>query len=192
MLKLFRCLVSMYFQQFMPMISLPGPVEIDECHVGAKVRGAHGRPPAPGKIIFGIKCRTTGLVLLFPVADKSRATLLPILIEHVDEGSEIISDKFSSYVTRNGNSHLEESGFEHYFVNHSLHFVDPVDPSIHTNNIERTWRSLKNSISHVKRSLSDKTIDSFINTFHFQSFFSEEALYDIFLQIILSLQHNLE
>jgi len=30
----------------MPLITLPGPVEIDECVVGAKVRGAHGRPPA--------------------------------------------------------------------------------------------------------------------------------------------------
>ena len=64
----------------MPLITLPGPVEIDECVVGAKVRGAHGRPPAPGKIVFGIKCRTTGHVLLFPVVNKQRETLLPILV----------------------------------------------------------------------------------------------------------------
>ena len=61
----FRNIVSFYFQQFMPMITLPGPVEIDECHIGARVRGKFGRPPAPGKIVFGIKCRTTGIVLLF-------------------------------------------------------------------------------------------------------------------------------
>ena len=63
----------------MPMISLPGPAEIDECHIGAKIRGTHGRQPAPGKIVFGIKCRTTGLALLFPVNNRSKSTLLPIL-----------------------------------------------------------------------------------------------------------------
>jgi len=28
------------------MITLPRPVEIDECHTGAKIRGIYGRPPA--------------------------------------------------------------------------------------------------------------------------------------------------
>ena len=136
-------MISAYFRKFMPMISLPGPVEIDECHVGARIRGKHGRLPAPGKIVFGIKCRTTGLTLLFPVPDKTRATLLPILVEHVSNEAQVISDKFSTYVTRNGRSHLEEAGFEHYFINHSLQFVDPIQNFIHTNTIERTWRSLK-------------------------------------------------
>ena len=172
----------------MPMISLPGPVEIDECHIGAKIRGRFGRPPAPGKVVFGIKCRTTGMVLLFPVPNKSKEVLLPILIEHVEEGAQVISDKYSSYVTRFGRSHIDEVGFEHYFVNHSLHFVDPVQAFIHTNNIERTWRSLKASISHVKRSLSDENIDSFLDTFHFQTFFSQKNLYDVFLQILMPIQ----
>jgi len=107
----------------MPIITVPGPVEIDECHIGAKIRGKVGRPPAPGKIVFGIKCRTTGISLLFPVPNKSKEVLLPILIEHVEEGAQVISYKYSSYVTRFGRSHLEEVGFDHYFVNHSLHFV---------------------------------------------------------------------
>jgi len=171
----------------MPLITLPGPVEIDECHLGAKIRGAHGRVPAPKKIVFGIKCRTTGLTLIFPVQDKTKDTLLPIVVSHVAEGATIISDKFSSYITRYDRSHLEELGFEHYFVNHSLQFVDPVQSFIHTNNIERTWRSLRASISHIKRSLSDEVIQSFIDTFHFQNFFKETDLYDIFLQILVTI-----
>jgi len=51
----------------MNMITLPGLVEIDACHIGARIRGKFGRPPAPGKIVFGIKCRTTGIALLFAV-----------------------------------------------------------------------------------------------------------------------------
>src|SRR4051812_41380634 len=86
---------------------------------------------------FGIKCRTNGVLLLFPIPDKSQETIFPLLIEPVDEGSEIISDKFSSYITSRGRSHIEELGFNHYYINHSLEFVDPIQPFIHTNNIER-------------------------------------------------------
>ena len=151
----------------MPIITAPGPVEIDECHIGAKVREVNGRHPAPGRIVFGNKCWTTGHTLIFPVQNKTREVLLPILINHVENCATIISDKFSTYVSRNGRSNLEEIGFDHYFINHSLHFVDPIQPFIHINNTERIWRSLKASISHVKRALPDNTVYSFIDTFHF-------------------------
>ena len=35
---------------------------------------------------------------------------------------------------------------EHKVVNHSLHFVDPEDSSVHTNTIESTWRVLKRNV----------------------------------------------
>jgi len=141
--------------------------------------------PIPGKIVFGIKCRSTGLSLIFPVQNKTKETLIPIIVNHVAGGATVISDKFSSYITRQERSHSEEVGFEHFFVNHSLNFVDPIQSFIHTNNIERTWRSLRASISHIKRSPSDEVIDSFIDTFHFQTFFKEEDLYNIFLEILV-------
>ena len=121
----------------MPMISLPGPVEIDECYLGAKMRGNHGRVSNPAEIIFGIKCRTTKIVLLFPVENKAQATLFPLILDHVDQGAEVITDKMASYVTNRGRSHLESIGFEHYFINHSVEFIDPIQNFIHTNNIER-------------------------------------------------------
>jgi len=171
----------------MPMISVPGPVEIDECHLAARMRGNHGRPPNPGQIIFGIKCRTNNIHLLFPIPNKSQDIIFPILQEHVDEGAQICSDKFSTYVSRDGTSHLEELGFEHYFINHTLEFVDPIQGFIHTNNIERTWRSLRASISHVKRSIPAEKLQSFLDTFNFENFFAKDALYDVFLQIIAAL-----
>ena len=172
----------------MPMVSLPGPVEVDECYIGSRMRGNHGRIPNPSKIIFGIKCRTTGLLLLFPVQNKAQETLFPLIVEHVDSGSQIVSDKAATYVTRGGRSHLEELGFEHYYINHSIEFVDPVQNFIHTNNIERSWRSLRASISHVKRSLSEEKIQSFIDTFQFFNYFTQESLYDVLMQIFVSLK----
>ena len=61
---------------------------------------------------------------------------------------------------------------------------------IHTNNMERSWRSLRASVSHVKRSLPQKMINSFIDIFQFQNFFSQDVLYNIFLQIVLSIEQN--
>ena len=82
----------------MPVTTLPGPVEIDECHIVVRVSGTHGRLPAPGKIVFGIKCRTTGRVVVFPVQSKGKEVLLPILVSHVAQGATVISDKFSTYI----------------------------------------------------------------------------------------------
>ena len=152
------------------------------------MRSNKGSIPNSAKIIFGIKCRSTNLLLLFPVPDKAKETLFPLIVEHVDQGSQIISDKAASYVTITGRSHLEELGFEHYYINHSVEFVDPIQNFIHTNNIERSWRSLRASISHLKRSLSEKKIQSFIDTFQFFTYFSQESLYDVLLQMFISLK----
>uniref|UniRef100_A0A915E6A3 Transposase n=1 Tax=Ditylenchus dipsaci TaxID=166011 RepID=A0A915E6A3_9BILA len=34
--------------------------------------------------------------------------------------------------------------FEHFKINHSLNFIDPDDPTIHTQNVESMWRGPKN------------------------------------------------
>jgi len=69
-----------------------------------------------------------------------------------------------------------------------LEFVDPIQNSIHTNNIERSWRSLRASISHVKRGLPRQKLQPFLDTFQFLQDFSKEALYDVLLQIVVALQ----
>ena len=38
----------------------PGPVEINECHIGGKICCKVGKPPAPGKIVFEIKEAKSG------------------------------------------------------------------------------------------------------------------------------------
>ena len=52
-------------------------------------------------------------------------------------GSIIISDKWKAY------NKLSSLGYTHKTVNHSENFVDPEDPSVHTQNIERLWRDMK-------------------------------------------------
>ena len=49
-----RKMVSVFLVEFLPMIQLPGPVEVDETFIGARRRGDHGRIPARHLVVFGI------------------------------------------------------------------------------------------------------------------------------------------
>ena len=86
---------------------------------------------------FGGICRETGEVFVIEVPNRTAATLLEYLTMHVKTGTRIISDCWSAY------NELSRYGFLHGRVNHSLNFVDPADQTIHTQTVERMWRSLK-------------------------------------------------
>ncbi|KCZ79063.1 hypothetical protein H312_03553, partial [Anncaliia algerae PRA339] len=55
----------------------------------------------------------------------------------VNPGSKIITDCWKGY------KDLNLFGFEHFRINHSYHFIDPTDKNIHTQKIERVWKSVK-------------------------------------------------
>ena len=106
-------------------------------------------------------------------------------MNHAQNGSVIISDKSTSYLNvRTNTLALDPLGFNHYWVNHSLEWVHPLNRNINTNTIERVWRSLKGSISHIKRSVSAEDIEDYINTFLMRCYFNEEILVDIMLHIM--------
>ena len=91
----------------------------------------------------------------------------------------IITDEFSVYVnyrqlpsTSLINLHLHQKNFRHRWVNHSLHFVDPLDNLIHTNTIERLWEDLRQEIRD-KRSL--ESIYHYLNQYMFFRFFPDRS-----------------
>jgi IS1 family transposase len=90
--------------------------------------------------LFGGICRETKETFFCIVADRTEKTLMCLLQEHVEVGTHIISDCWSSY------SRIASYGYTHSSVNHSENFVAPEDPNTHTQTIERTWRSLKENI----------------------------------------------
>ncbi|KCZ75019.1 hypothetical protein H311_04010, partial [Anncaliia algerae PRA109] len=63
------------------------------------------------------------------VADRSADTLLPIITRIVRPGSTIHSDEWRSY------KGLTDSGYNYQTVNHSLHFVNPMN-GVHMQRIE--------------------------------------------------------
>ena len=74
-------------------------------------------------MIIGLYCHNTKRITLFHVEDRKESTLLP-LIDNFEEGSRIMSDKFSSYVNiKTNQSKLEQYGFH-------CRVVPPMDPTV--------------------------------------------------------------
>ena len=92
-------------------------------------------------------CYSTKRTILFNVENKSRNTH-SINSRICYSNTTIYSEKFSSYINpKNNHSHLNDLGFTHCHINHTLHFVDPFKNHIDTNNIEKKKRSLRNYIT---------------------------------------------
>ena len=70
-----------------------------------------------------------------PRGDKrDKETLIPLIKKYIRPGSIIYSDAWGAY--RELNTH----GYSHHVINHSENFVNG---TIHTQNIERVWRDIK-------------------------------------------------
>ena len=72
----------------MPIVELPGPVEIDETFVGRRRNAPYvgfERPPGAHLIIFGIFCRTSGRFIAYCCDNKSKSSLYPHIYDHVNE-----------------------------------------------------------------------------------------------------------
>lgn len=116
---------------------LGGPnkvVEIDESKFGKRKyhRGHH----VEGQWVFGGYERGTGRVFMVAVEDCKAETLVPLIERCIAPGTTIISDCWKSYDL------LDQQGFEHLKVNHSVTFKDP-ETGAHTNSIESSWRHAK-------------------------------------------------
>lgn len=97
-----------------------------------------------GQWIFGGFERESKKIFLVSVENRTAETLCSIIKEWILPGTTIISDCWRSYDT------LGEKGFEHLKVNHKYNFVDP-ETGAHTQNIERTWRDIKDCIPKYGR-----------------------------------------
>ena len=122
-------------------IGLPIIVEIDETKYFH--RKYHQGQWREGHWVFeGIE-RDTGKCFLVEVPDRTRATLEPIVLQFILPGSHIISDGWRVYA----NLAKVRWGINLYdVIVHVQHFLDPNNPTIHTNNIENTWMRAKRKL----------------------------------------------
>jgi len=112
-------------------------VEIDDTYFS---RRKYNRGRFTGGVwVFGGIDRLSGKCFFEIVPTRNWAVLFPIIQRHVEYGTLIISDMWAAYRT------LPQlpNGYSHEWVDHSVNFVDPVDPEVHTQNIEALWCRVK-------------------------------------------------
>lgn len=94
--RLFR--EALYTESLLELGTLSGQIEIDEALFGGRRKGKRGWG-ADGKIlVFGLYKRN-GRVLTFPVADRKKATLLPLIEQHTKPGSLYYTDEYAAYAS---------------------------------------------------------------------------------------------
>jgi hypothetical protein len=109
--------------------------------------------------VFGAICRETSECFVERVNSRDKQTLFEIICRRIAPGTRIISDFWSAYLGLHGNV------YTHCRVNHSYNFVSPDDPTVHTQTIERSWRTLK---SIIPASASEDTRWTYLAEFAFK------------------------
>ena len=179
-----REIIHLFVQNLLQDTILEGPVEIDESCVYKMKRGRNGRLTRIIYWVFGLKCRKTKKVIIYPVLYRNRKSLKPIIRKHVKPGALILSDRFSAYFNNRTvppTSHLVPLGYIHIGINHSIHFVSNIDSSIHTNTIERVWRALKWKFRGFK---PRNQIHQYIYQFMLESWIAKEDRYYTMLYLV--------
>jgi transposase-like protein len=96
---------------------------------------------------------------LIAVPDRTEATLMACIEQKIAPGTTILSDCWSGY-----NALAAHPDYEHWKVNHSLNFLNPEHQDVHTQTIERLWRSAKEK-NKKQFGTSRKMLDSYLCEF---------------------------
>lgn len=122
-----------------------GPIEIDETHIGPNTRKMHANKRLAMAMnrrdkkvaIMGMLDRESRQVRAKVVPNVKRETLLNEILEQIDKGSEIYTDRYSGY------DNLSADDYIHETVNHVEEYVRG---QVHTQGIENFWSLLKRGL----------------------------------------------
>lgn len=136
-----------------------GNVEMDESYFGGKGKEIRGRG-ADNKIpVFGMVERG-GKLQAKVVPNVKRATIMPIVSESVEKGTQIFTDEFRIYQA------LPAMGYKHDSVPHAEKIY--VSGNAHTNTIEGFWSQIKGGIRGVYHSVSSKYLQNYLDEYSFR------------------------
>ena len=139
-------------------------VQIDESVISKRKyhRGRGVRKTIKEKWVLGIYDTAQKVGVVLYVVKRDKATLVPLIREHVKPRSEIWTDQWSSY------RGLDQYGYTHKTVNHSKEFKS-ADGTC-TNGVEGYWSRLKQFCRHTNV-LQSKLLAEHIDEFMYRQQF---------------------
>jgi transposase-like protein len=140
------------------------PVEIDETFVGGKVKNMHKAKRPKGEAMQGGRGKAVvlgmlergGRVRARVIVNRTKPVIDPLVTEHVEAGSQIMTDEHPAYC-------YLSTDYIHEVINHVEGYVRE---HIHTNGIENFW-------SLLKRGLNGTYVS--VEPFHLESYVVEQA-----------------
>ena len=119
-------------------------VEIDESVMAR--RKYHRGHQVPERWVFGGIDPATNVGFLVMVADRSAATLLPLIEQFIVPGTMIHSDQWAAY--NNIQNINVNPPYHHLTVNHTENFVAPATGAT-TNHVECMWKNCKSKFKSM-------------------------------------------
>ena len=135
-------------------------VETDECHIHSRKYGVGRQEASEAWWVVGGICRQTHEMFVVVVEARDKDTLTKAVFENVRAGTTIYTDCWRGYCKLR----QPDLGYTHKKVNHSKNFVNPDDPDVYTNTVERAWRTLRENIP-LQAGLDN--VESYIQKFLF-------------------------
>lgn len=145
---------------------LQGTIEVDEAFFGGKEANKHehkklkaGRGSVGKTAVMGLRERG-GRVIAKTVENTDKETLQQAIFDHVEVGSQIMTDEASGYAGLGG------LFFGHDTVAHSAGEYER--GGIHTNGIESVWAVMKRGMHGVYHHASPKHLPRYVDEFTFR------------------------
>lgn len=133
-----------------------------------------------GHWVFGGIERGSGKCFLVEVANRTAATLEPLIQRYILPGTHIMSDGWPSYANI---ERIDNGIYIHDVVVHQRHFVDPDDRNIHTENVENMWMRAKRKLRR-QFGTSRALFTSYLHEFVFRNRFRNEDMFQTLLHIV--------
>mgnify|MGYP001577496818 CR=1 FL=1 len=143
-------------------LKMKGRVEADETYVGGNMKFMHKAKREQARrrghfgrtIVAGLLDRKHGTVHAKVVGAATAEELFPFISEHVEPGSEMLTDAAKVY------RGLTPVQYVHEFVGHSEQYVRD---HVHTNGLENFWSLLKRSIKGTYVSVEPEHLNSYVD-----------------------------